>query len=163
MKVITTNPIIVNPEKSYSYLDGSSASDEIKAFQKWVWYTKGDKSLKTSKAPDGVDGIWGAKTGSAWSKYSAEFQKTLPILGVENITAEAEKLKAEAEAEALRLKAIADAEALKVKDGENGSGKPSWWKNRTKTQKGLIIGGAVAVIGLTVLLIVRSTKTSKIK
>lgn len=158
MKVITTNPILVNPEKSYSYLDGSSASDEIKAFQKWVWYTKGDKSLKTSKAPDGVDGIWGAKTGSAWSKYSAEFQKTLPILGVQNITSEAEKLKAEAEAEALRLKAIADADALKVKDGEYGSGKPSWWKNRTKVQKGLIIGGSVALIAVVIAIIVNKTK-----
>jgi hypothetical protein len=163
MKVITKSPILINPEATYSSLDGSSNKEEIKAFQKWVWYTKGDKSLKTSKAPDGVDGIWGAKTGSAWSKYSTEFQKTLPILGVQNITAEAEKLKAEAEAEALRLKAIADADALKVKDGEKGSGKPSWWKNRTKTQKRLIIGGALVVTGLTIMLIVRSVKKSKAK
>ena len=152
---------MVNSEKRYSYLDGSSASDEIKAFQKWVWYTKGDKSLKTSKAFDGVDGIWGNKTSSAWSKYSAEYLKTLPILGDQNTQTEAEKLKAEAEAEALRLKAIAD--ALKAKDEENGSGKPSWWKNRTKTQKRLIIGGALVVTGMTIMLIVRSVKKSKAK
>lgn len=50
---------------------------DISAFQKWVFYTKKDKSLVTSKAADGVDGLWGSKTAAAWAKYKDEYLKTL--------------------------------------------------------------------------------------
>jgi hypothetical protein len=49
--------------------------DKIKDFQKWVFYTKNDKSLITSKVTDGVDGLYGSRTNDAWNKYKDEYLK----------------------------------------------------------------------------------------
>jgi hypothetical protein len=49
--------------------------EQIKAFQKWVYDVKNDKSLATTKHPNGQDGQWGKKSSSAWAKYSAEYTK----------------------------------------------------------------------------------------
>lgn len=68
----------------------------------------------------------------------------------QNARKSAEKAKAEADV------AKAEAEALKVK--ALPTEKQTWWKSRTKTQKGLIIGGGVLAVGLTILLIVRAQK-----
>lgn len=144
MKIITKSPILVNPEMSYSSLDGSSSKDEIKAFQKWVWYVKGDKSLKTSKAPDGVDGIFGKKTASALVKYADEYSKFLmppTVPTTPSITNEA---------------TVEDKPKDEVKVEKQG-----WWKTRTKTQKNLIIVGGItlfAIIGYVIYK--RSTKVS---
>jgi hypothetical protein len=142
MKVITKSPILINPEMTYSSLDGSSNKEEIKAFQKWVWYTKGDKSLKTTKVADGVDGIWGGKTATAWSKYSDEYTKS--VAPVTTVTTTANEV-------------VVD---TTPKD-EVDTNKEGWWARKTKTQKGLIVGGAVLITGLTVFLIIRSSRKAK--
>jgi hypothetical protein len=49
--------------------------EDIKAFQKWVYDVKNDKSLATTKYPNGQDGLWGKKCTTAWAKYSAEYTK----------------------------------------------------------------------------------------
>ena len=128
---------------TYSSLDGSSNSADIKAFQKWVWYVKADKSLKTTKAPDGVDGIWGGKTSGAWNKYSAEYAKylapapeiTTPITTVTSETIVEEKPK-----------------------DETDTTKQGWWAKKTKTQKGLIIGGGIALIAVVGFVIYKVRK-----
>lgn len=71
----------------------------------------------------------------------------------QNARKSAEKAKVEADV------AKAEAEALKVK--ALPTEKQTWWKSRTKTQKGLIIGGSALVVGLTIFLIVRSNRKSK--
>jgi hypothetical protein len=50
-----------------------NTKDKIKDFQKWVYYTKNDKSLATSKVADGVDGLYGNRTNTAWNKYKTEY------------------------------------------------------------------------------------------
>lgn len=145
MKVITKNPILVNPETNYSSLDGSSSKDEIKAFQKWVWYVKGDKSLKTSKAPDGVDGIFGKKTSSALAKYAVEYAKFLApatITPPTEVTPAIEK----------PIEKPTD-EVVKEKAG--------WWKNRTKQQKRLIVVGGIALVAVVGFFIYKSRKNKK--
>jgi hypothetical protein len=49
--------------------------EDIKAFQKWVYDVKNDKSLATTKYPNGQDGLWGKKCTTAWAKYSVEYTK----------------------------------------------------------------------------------------
>lgn len=144
MNIITKNPILVNPEMNYSSLDGTSNSDEIQAFQKWVWYVKGDKSLKTTKSPDGVDGIWGGKTSSAWNKYNPEYTNTpVPVINrPPNPTPTLETVQED-----------------KPKD-ETDTTKQGWWAKKTKTQKALVIGGYVAVFALIGYIIYKRTKTN---
>jgi len=146
MKIITKNPILVNPETTYSALDGSSSKDEIKAFQKWVWYVKGDKSLKTSKAPDGVDGIFGKRTSSALAKYAVEYAKFLaPTTNTTptEVTAPIEK----------PIEENPKDEVVKDKAG--------WWKNRTKNQKRLIVVGGIALVVVVGILVYKSRKNKK--
>ena len=68
----------------------------------------------------------------------------------QNAKTYAENAKREAE------KAKLEAEASKV--NSIPTEKQTWWKSRTKTQKGLIIGGGVLAVGLTIFLIVRAQK-----
>jgi hypothetical protein len=127
-------------------LDGSSASDEIKAFQRWVWYTKGDKSLKTSKAFDGVDGIFGSKTRSAWAKYGSEYTNVLTPTNTPTTNVDTTPISTVTE----------------TVTTETVANKQGWWSKRTKTQKGLIIGGGVAIAIVLGVLIYKRSKKSKI-
>lgn len=71
----------VNPDNGSSVNQDSPADvpfttpEQIKAFQKWVYDVKNDKSLATSKVPNGQDGLWGKKCTTAWAKYSTEYTK----------------------------------------------------------------------------------------
>jgi type II secretory pathway pseudopilin PulG len=53
--------------------------EELKAFQKWVINTKGDKTIlgKGGDSGFGDDGKWGNKSKAAWAKYGEEYKKTL--------------------------------------------------------------------------------------
>jgi hypothetical protein len=53
------------------------SKDKIKQFQRFVFYTMKDDSLKTTKVADGVDGIYESRTASAWGKYKNEFLSCL--------------------------------------------------------------------------------------
>jgi hypothetical protein len=46
---------------------------ELLAFQKWVFDVKKDKSLATTKFPNGQDGSWGKLSAAAWTKYGKEY------------------------------------------------------------------------------------------
>ena len=80
------NPNSSNPDEgSTENLDSPadapfSSPEQIKAFQKWVWDVKKDKSLATSKVPNGQDGMWGKKSAKAWSKYSVEYTKATGVV-----------------------------------------------------------------------------------
>jgi hypothetical protein len=47
---------------------------ELKAFQKWVFDTKGEKVGKSDGTPDGK---WGGKTSAAWTNYGTEYLASL--------------------------------------------------------------------------------------
>jgi len=51
--------------------------DEVKAFQQWI-VNKYGKILGTSgSSKNGVDGLWGQKTASAWDKYGKAYMTTV--------------------------------------------------------------------------------------
>lgn len=194
MKVITRNRIVVNPDVAYSYVDGSSTSEEILATQKIINKIITEKEAQSGGAPTGYqrpveNGVWDSVTEMWYSANKERIDNDLnklknflstimtqstktptkkPMTDTEralflkfqaqkavaqNARKSAEKAKAEADV------AKAEAEALKVK--ALPTEKQTWWKSRTKTQKGLIIGGSALVVGLTIFLIVRSNRKSK--
>ena len=196
MKVITRNKILVNPDRSYSYVDGSSSSEEILTTQKIINVIISEKEKQSGGAPTGFrrpieNGVWddvtamwynsektridselnklkmflgGVVASTAGSKSSSkmkqsgntpEMERFFKLLeSAQKQQVELEKAKIEAD------KAKAEANTLKAQK-EMADKKASWWKNRTKTQKALIIGGALAITGLTVFLIIRSSRKAK--
>ena len=76
MKIITSKPIIVNGKSAnnewYSSALGTDPK-EIMAFQAFA-KSKGADLGKSGANKDGVDGIVGSKTKSAYAKYGAEWE-----------------------------------------------------------------------------------------
>lgn len=148
MKVITRNKILVNPDMNYSRLDGKSPTAEILAMQKLI-NSKGEKLVDET-------GVFDAKTSEVYNKYKTRLDREFLEMGYEPIKLQTKPLN-------VIENPITPAQIVPTffkADFKTSNEKTSWWSKRTKTQKGLIIGGAVAVTGLTVWLIVRSVKRS---
>lgn len=134
MKVYTENPILVDP-LMYSSLDGGSSSEDVKAFQRWVYYVKKDASISTKKQKDGVDGIFGKKTSAAWNKYGDEYTKL-----VESATPKPSENKEQPK----------PSEQV-IEKPEEKPEKIGWWKRQTTLTKSLIIGGGVVILLIVAL------------
>jgi len=142
---MTKSPIIVDGMR-YSSLDGSSSKDDIKAFQKWVYYVKKDSSISTARQRDGVDGIFGKKTSAAWTKYGDEYTKL-----VESATPKPNNLVSEQPAPE---QPAPEQPAPSVEEQK----KEGWWKRQSKRNKTLIIGGAALLVGLAIYYAARNKK-----
>ena len=70
----TVTQQVINPATS----SGGSRPDDVLHFQKWVIYSKKDKSILGSGGQSGMgdDGSFGSKTANAWNKYGAEYKKS---------------------------------------------------------------------------------------
>jgi hypothetical protein len=84
MKVCTKRPIYVNPDKSFSYLDGKSNTQEIQAAQKiinqFIKVENIGKPVAQWKATIPEDGVWGAQTEKAYSERKAKVDAELEKL-----------------------------------------------------------------------------------
>jgi hypothetical protein len=141
MKVITKNPIIYGDDTTYSAIDASSSKDEILALQK-LMNSKGEKLVDET-------GVFDAKTNEIYNKYKTRLDRELSEMGIEPIK--------------LKLKPIQSSTSNDsyvpsfVQPNVNWK-KTSWWSKRTRTQKGLIIGGAVILASVIGFVIYRQGK-----
>jgi hypothetical protein len=62
-----------SPKPSSLPTNPFTSQADLKKFQEWVISVKKDTSILGSA---GADGIWGTKSGNAWSKYGAEYTKS---------------------------------------------------------------------------------------
>lgn len=76
-------PILAGGTPSGGSSNPFSTSAQVKAFQKWVINTKGDKTILGGGGDSGFgdDGAWGTNTANAWSKYGNEYKNSQSALG----------------------------------------------------------------------------------
>jgi len=126
-----------------------------------MWYNSNKERIdgELNKVKNFLSKIMSQSTKSTTKKPMTDTERALFLkyqaqkAVAQSAKTSAEKSKAEADV------AKAEAEALKAK--AIPTEKTTWWKARSKTQKGLIIGGGALVVGLTIFLIVRSNRKNK--
>ena len=104
MKVITSNPLIINNKKisrtdMWLALDGNSSVEEKQTFQNWMdlkhpkWVKATNSTLSNGKNLNkgGGYGTFGTSTSKAWKLYGDEFTTSITNLVVNTPTPEIEK------------------------------------------------------------------------
>jgi hypothetical protein len=164
MIVKTSRPILYDGSyEHYLSLDGSSTKDAILAFQKWA-NSKGEKLVDE-------DGIWSASTSKLYStvqkRYELETGEQIGRLKP-NYTPSSTVVDAKGRVKSFNYdpsntgenKIQQETIPMKPYTGTYTPDKlkVSWWAKRSKAQKGLIIGGGIAVIAVIGFLIYKQTK-----
>lgn len=144
MIVKTSRPVLYDGSyEHYLSLDGTSSKDAILAFQKWA-NSKGEKLVDE-------DGLWNPSTSKLYStvqkRYELETGEQIGRLKPNYTPSNANAVLREI----IPMKPYTGTytpDKLKV----------SWWAKRSKAQKGLIMGGGIAVIAVVGFLIYKQTK-----
>jgi hypothetical protein len=162
MIVKTSRPVLYDGSyEHYLSLDGTSPSAEILAFQKWV-NSKGEKLVDE-------DGLWNVKTSTLYPSIKARYERELlfePMVKLKpNYTPSNVVLDEKGNIKSLEsnnpvIQAFKQIVPMKQYTGTYTPAKlkVSWWAKRSKAQKGLIMGGGIAVIAVVGFLIYKQTK-----
>lgn len=148
MKIITKKPIIVDNDNIFSNIDGNSTKEEILTLQKLI-NSKGEKLVDET-------GVFDAKTIEVYNKYKTRLDRELLEMGYEPI-----KLKTKAVQSVSTNSVMNELVPQVFKNALKNPTTPekeSWWKQRTKTQKTLIIGGGAVGVMLLGFLIYKAVK-----